>query len=65
MIKNPPAKTGDKDLILVLSGRSPGEGNGNPLQCSYLRNPMDRGAWPATAHRVAKESDVTERTQHL
>ena len=36
------------------SGRSPGEGNGNPLQYSCLGNPMDRGAWWATVHRVAK-----------
>ena len=35
-------------------GRSPGEGNGNPLQYSCLENPMDRGAWCATVHRVAK-----------
>ena len=35
-------------------GRSPGEGNGNPLQYSCLENPMDRGAWWATVHRVAK-----------
>ena len=35
-------------------GRSPGEGNGNPLQYSFLENPMDRGAWQATVHRVAK-----------
>ena len=35
-------------------GRSPGEGHGNPLQCSCLENPMDRGAWQATAYRVAK-----------
>jgi len=35
-------------------GRSPGEGNGNPLQYSYLENPMDRGAWWATVHGVAK-----------
>ena len=40
-------------------GRSPGGGNGNPLQYSYLENPTDRGAWWATAHGVA-ESDVTE-----
>ena len=64
MVKNPPAKTGDKDLI-PGSGRSLGEGNGNPLQYFYLRNPMDRGAWPATVHRVAKESDATEHTQRL
>ena len=36
------------------SGRLPGEGNGNPLQYSCLGNPMDRGAWWATSHRVAK-----------
>ena len=36
------------------SGRSPGEGNGNPLQYSYLENPADRGAWWATVHGVAK-----------
>ena len=41
------------------SGRSPGEGNGNPLQYSCLANPMDRGAWGATVHGVAKESDMT------
>ena len=35
-------------------GRSPGEGNGNPLQYSCLGNPMDRGAWQAIVHRVAK-----------
>ena len=41
------------------SGRSPGEGNGNPLQYSYLENPMDRGAWRATVHMVTKESYLT------
>ena len=41
------------------SGRSPGEGNGNPLQYSCLENPMDGGAWRATVHRVTK-SDTTE-----
>ena len=40
-------------------GRSPGEGNGNPLQNSCLGNPMDRGAWRATVHGVAKELDTT------
>ena len=44
---------GDPGLIPGL-GRSPGEGNGNPLQYSYLENPMDRGAWWAADHGVAK-----------
>ena len=43
--------------------RSPGEGNGNPLQCSCLRNPMDREAWRATVHGVTKESDMTLGTR--
>ena len=56
MIKNLPAKAGDvKDVGSIPgSGRSPGEGNGNPLQYSSLENPMDRGAWQATVCRVAK-----------
>ena len=50
-----------KDLGLILgSGRSPGEGNGYPLQYSCLGNPMDREAWWATAHGVTKESDMTK-----
>ena len=43
------------------SGRSPGEGNGTPLQYSCLENPMDRGAWWATVHGGRKESDTTEQ----
>ena len=43
--------------------RSPGVGNGNPLQYSCLENPMDRGAWWAIVHRVA-ESDTSESTEH-
>ena len=43
------------------SGRCPGEGNGNPVQCSFLENPVDRAAWRATVHGVHKESDTTER----
>ena len=56
MIKNPPAKAGDsRDAGLKLrSRRSPGEGNGNPLQYSCLENYMDGGAWWATVHGVTK-----------
>ena len=58
MVKNLPtnANAGDvRDTGLIPGlGRSPGEGNGNPLQFSCLENPMDRGAWWATVHRVAK-----------
>ena len=60
VLKNPPANTRDSSLIPGL-GRSLGEGNGNPLLYSCLGNPMDRGAWWATAHRVAKESDTTKQ----
>ena len=44
---------GDPGLIPGL-GRSSGEGNGNPLQYSHLENPMDRGAWQATVHGIAR-----------
>ena len=53
VVKNPPASAGDVGLILGL-GRSPGGGNGNPLQDSCLGNPMDRGAWWTTVHGVPK-----------
>ena len=53
VVKNPPANAGDAGLI-PGSGRSPGGENGNPLQYSCLGNPMDRGAWRATVHRVTK-----------
>ena len=46
--------------LIPGSGRSPGEGNGNPLQYACLGNPMDRGAWWATVHGVA-ELDMTEQ----
>ena len=49
---------GDMGLI-PGSERFPGEGNGNPLQYSCLRNPMDRGARQAIVHGIAKESDMT------
>ena len=52
-VKNPPANAGDVASISG-QGRSPGEGNGNPLQYSCLGNPMDRGAWWVTVQGVAK-----------
>ena len=51
--KEPACNAGDLGLI-PGSGRSPGEGNGNPLQYSYQDNPMDRGVWQATVHGVTK-----------
>ena len=60
VIKNPPDNAGDLGLIPGW-GRSPGEGNGNPFHYSCLSNPMDRGTWWATVHRVARESDKTQR----
>ena len=56
--KESACNTGDSGLI-PESGRSPGEGNGNPLQYSCLENPMDRGAWQAAVHEVAGELDTT------
>ena len=55
----PARNAGDLGSIPGLES-SPGEGNGNPLQYPCLGNPMNRGAWQATVHRVAK-SDMTER----
>ena len=62
-VKNLPVNAGDaRDSGLTPGlGRSPGEGNGNPLQHSCLENPMDRGTWRATVHGVA-ESDTTDVT---
>ena len=56
IVKNLPADAGDaRDVGSVPRwGRSPGEGNGNPLQYSCLENPVDRGAWWATVHGVTK-----------
>ena len=53
MVKNLPVNARDVGLTPELGG-SPGEGNGNPLQYSCLGKPMDKGAWRATVHSVAK-----------
>ena len=60
MVKNLLANAGDLGLI-PGSGRSPGEGNGNPLQYSYQDNPMDRGVWQAYSLWDHKESNKNER----
>ena len=60
MVKSPPANAGHAASISG-SGRSPGEGNDNPLQYSCLRNSMDRGAWQATVHGVKKELVTTQQ----
>jgi len=56
VVKNPPADAGDaRDVGSIPGlGRSPGVGNGNPLQYSCLKNPTDRGAWWTTVHGVAE-----------
>ena len=59
MVKNLPAMQETQSVPGL--GRSPGEGNGYPLQYSCLGNPMDRGAWWAAVHGVIKESDTTEQ----
>ena len=58
MVKNLPPSAENAGLVAEL-GRSSGEGYGNPLQYSYLENPMDRGAWWATVCGVTRESDMT------
>ena len=58
VVKNLPTNVGDMGSIPGL-GRSPGEGNGNPLQHSFMENSMDRGAWWAAVHGVTKGSEMT------
>ena len=62
--KNLPANTGDLRDAGSIPGlrRSPGKGYGEPLQYSCLENPMDRGAWWATVHRVAESATLTKAT---
>ena len=57
LVKNQLANGGDEGSTPGL-GRSPGEGNGNPLQYSCLEYPMKRGGWQSIVHEVAKESDM-------
>ena len=63
VVKNPPANAGNAgDAGLIpRSGRSPGEGHGDPLQYSCLKDPVGRGAWRATVHRVAKNPTQLKR----
>ena len=69
MVKNLPANAGDiRDVSSILEdppGRSPGEGNGYPLQYSCLENHMDRGAWWATVHGVTKLNQTEQLTLSL
>ena len=63
VVKNPPASAGDvRDSGSVPGwGRSPGGGHGSPLQDSCLENPVDRGAWGTTVHRVTKSQTRLKR----
>ena len=61
MVKNLPANAGDLDLNLG-SGRSPGEGNGNPLQYYCLESSKDRGVWQAIVYVVAKSQSYRKKT---
>ena len=63
VVKTPPANAGDVSLILG-SGRSPEEGNGNPLQYYCLGNPKDRGTWWATVHGVTKNQIQLSHLTH-
>ena len=63
VVKNLLANAGVAGSIPEL-GRSPGEGNGNPFRCSCLRYPMDRGAWRATVHGVAKSWTRLNTAEH-
>ena len=67
VVKNPSANAGDvRDKSSVPGlGRSPGVGNGNPLQYSCVENPMDRGAWRATVHRVRQSWARLKMTKQL
>ena len=65
--KEPASNAGDEREVGSIpgSGRSPGGGHGNPLQYSCLENPMDRGAWRAMVHRVAKGQTRLSNFTHV
>ena len=60
VVRKPPANAGDLGDVdsIPVSGRSPREGHGNPLQYPCLENPMDRRAWQITVHKVAKRQTL-------
>ena len=64
VVKNPPANVGDVRVVGSIpgSGRSSGGGHGNPLQYFCLKNPMDRGNWWATVHRVTESQSQLSKT---
>ena len=62
--KKSTSKAGDAHLI-SRSGRSPGDGNGTPLQYPCLGNPMDREAWQASVYEVTKDSEMTVQAHHF
>ena len=66
VVKNLPANVGDTGDVGSIPGsrRSPEEGHGNPLQCSCLENPMDRGAWRAAVHGVTKSQTCPSPYKH-
>ena len=66
MVNNPPANAGDlrDEGSIPGLGRSPGGGQDNPLQYFCLENPMDRGAWWATVHEVAKSEETLHESLH-
>ena len=68
MVKNLPANAGDVREVGSIPGwgRSPVGEQGNPLQYSFLENPMDRGAWQATVHRMAKsQTRLKQLSMHI
>ena len=63
VVKNPPANAGDAGSV-PESGRSSGRGNGNPLKYACLKNPMDRGTWGATVHRITESDPYSSLSLH-